>query len=176
MPLSPAWNVIASCSLPVSRNREGTPGSRPFYLRQLVRMDAGGRSATGGVANCNRSTAAPHYPELRGDWRVEDQAMTEEALRILASPSPSAYSRALAALRDDTQRWWQQQLGSAPEAYDEDQKPYGADAESLKRARRSRPHCNPLTPRYSTAPSASGSWQWARSHLQRRSAGRRRTA
>jgi hypothetical protein len=32
----------------------------------------------------------------------EDQTMTEEALRILADPSPSAYSRALAALRDDT--------------------------------------------------------------------------
>jgi hypothetical protein len=64
---------------------------------------------------------------------VEDQAMTEEALRILASPSPSAYSRALAALRDDTQRWWQQQLSSAPEDYDEEQEPYSADAESLKR-------------------------------------------
>ena len=64
---------------------------------------------------------------------VEDQAMTEEALKILASPSPSAYSRALAALRDDTQRWWQQQLSSAPEDYDEEQEPYSADAESLKR-------------------------------------------
>ena len=63
----------------------------------------------------------------------EDQAMTEEALRILASPSPSAYSRALAALRDDTQRWWQQQLSSAPEDYDEEHEPYSADAESLKR-------------------------------------------
>ena len=34
---------------------------------------------------------------------AEDRAMTEEALRILASPSPSAYSRALTALREDTQ-------------------------------------------------------------------------
>jgi hypothetical protein len=63
----------------------------------------------------------------------EDQTMTEEALRILADPSPSAYSRALAALRDDTQAWWQEQLSWAPEDYDEEQKPYSADAESLKR-------------------------------------------
>jgi hypothetical protein len=59
--------------------------------------------------------------------------MTEEALRILASPSPSAYSRALAALREDTRDWWQDQLSWAPEDYDEEQKPYRADAESLKR-------------------------------------------
>src|SRR5215469_3966510 len=41
--------------------------------------------------------------ENRADLE-KDQAMTEDALRILASPSPSAYSRALAALRDDTRR------------------------------------------------------------------------
>jgi hypothetical protein len=63
----------------------------------------------------------------------EDQAMTEEALRILANSSPSAYSRALAALRDDTQGWWQEQLSWGPDDYDEDQTPYRADAESLKR-------------------------------------------
>ena len=34
---------------------------------------------------------------------AEDRAMTEEALRILASPSSSDYSRALTALREDTQ-------------------------------------------------------------------------
>jgi hypothetical protein len=32
--------------------------------------------------------------------------MTKEALRILARPSAAAYSRALAALREDTQQWW----------------------------------------------------------------------
>ena len=64
---------------------------------------------------------------------VEDQAMTEEALGILASPSLSAYSRALAALRDDTQEWWQEQLSWEPDDYDDDQTPYRADAEGLKR-------------------------------------------
>ena len=62
----------------------------------------------------------------------DDEAMTEEALRILAKPSASAYSRALAALRDDTQAWWREQLSWAPEDYDEEQKPYSVDAESLK--------------------------------------------
>ena len=65
---------------------------------------------------------------------AEDRAMTEEALRILASPSisspsSSAYSRALTALREDTQGWWQDQL----EDYDEEQEPYSANAESLRR-------------------------------------------
>ena len=64
---------------------------------------------------------------------IEKRAMTEEALRILASSSSSAYSRALAALRDDTQGWWQEQLSWEPVGYDEDQTPYHADAENLKR-------------------------------------------
>lgn len=59
--------------------------------------------------------------------------MTEEALRILASPSSSAYLRALAALRDDTRRWWEEQLGWNTDGYEEDQIPYGAEAESLRR-------------------------------------------
>jgi hypothetical protein len=63
----------------------------------------------------------------------DDQAMTEEALRILASPSSSAYVRALAALRDDTQKWWEEQLSWNPDDYEEGQTPYGAEAESLRR-------------------------------------------
>jgi hypothetical protein len=62
-----------------------------------------------------------------------DQIMTEKALRILASPSSSAYSRALAALRDDSRAWWEEQLGWNADDYDEGQTPYGADAESLRR-------------------------------------------
>jgi hypothetical protein len=62
-----------------------------------------------------------------------DQAMTEEALRQLHSPSATSYSRALAALRDDTRTWWEEQLGWNADDYEEDQKPYGADAESLRR-------------------------------------------
>lgn len=64
---------------------------------------------------------------------VSDQGMTEEALRLVGGKSPSAYSRALAALREDTREWWENQLAWAPGDYDEDQMPYRADAESLKR-------------------------------------------
>lgn len=60
-----------------------------------------------------------------------DQAMTEKALRLLGSPSASAYSRALAALRDDTREWWAEQLTWEPDDYDQDQTPYSADAASL---------------------------------------------
>jgi hypothetical protein len=62
-----------------------------------------------------------------------DQAMTEEALRQLHSSSASAYSRALAALRDDTRTWWDEQLGWNADDYEDSQTPYGADAESLRR-------------------------------------------
>jgi hypothetical protein len=63
----------------------------------------------------------------------DDQAMTGEAFRILASPSSSAYSRALAALRDDTRAWWEEQLGRNADDYEEEQRPYSPDAESLRR-------------------------------------------
>jgi hypothetical protein len=39
----------------------------------------------------------------------------------------------LAALRDDTRAWREEQLGWNADDYEEDQKPYGADAESLRR-------------------------------------------
>jgi hypothetical protein len=62
-----------------------------------------------------------------------DQAMTEKALRLLDNPSASAYSRALADLGEGTREWWEEQLGWGSEDYDEDQTPYRADAENLKR-------------------------------------------
>ena len=62
-----------------------------------------------------------------------DQAMTEKALARLRRPLPTAYSRALAELRDDTRTWWEDQLAWEPDDYDEDETPYRADAESLRR-------------------------------------------
>jgi len=62
-----------------------------------------------------------------------DQAMTEKALRLLDNPSASAYSRALSELGEGTREWWEEQLSWGPEDYDEDQTPYRADAENLKR-------------------------------------------
>ena len=77
-------------------------------------------------------TTQEQTPEDRADLE-EDQAMTEKALRILTSPSSPAYTRALAVLRDDTRAWWEEQLGWNADDYDEDQTPYDADAESLRR-------------------------------------------
>ena len=62
-----------------------------------------------------------------------DQAMTNAALRLLEGKSPTAYSRALAALREDTREWWEEQLTWEADDYDEDENPYCADAASLKR-------------------------------------------
>jgi hypothetical protein len=58
--------------------------------------------------------------------------MTEEALRLLESKSPTAYTRALAGLREDAREWWEELLTWEPDDY-EDQTPYCADAASLKR-------------------------------------------
>ena len=55
--------------------------------------------------------------------------MAEQALHHLKNPSPPAYSRALAALSDDTRGCWEEQLGWKAH----DQKPYKADAENLRR-------------------------------------------
>jgi hypothetical protein len=49
-----------------------------------------------------------------------DRIMTEKALRILKSSSSSAYSRALAALRDDTQAWWEDQVGWDADDYEKE--------------------------------------------------------
>jgi hypothetical protein len=62
-----------------------------------------------------------------------DQAMTEKALDLLKRPSAAAYSRALAELSDDIRASWEMHLAQEPDDYDEDETPYGADAESLRR-------------------------------------------
>jgi hypothetical protein len=60
-----------------------------------------------------------------------DQTMTEDAMRLLWMPSPTAYARALACLREDTREWWEDQLNREPD--DCDATPFRADAESLAR-------------------------------------------
>jgi FAD/FMN-containing dehydrogenase len=94
-------------------------------------IDVAGDVEINAVDDAIRATEQ-QTPEDRADLE-DDQAMTEEALRILANPSPSAYSCALAALRDDTRTWWEEQLGWNADDYEEDQVPYAADAASLRR-------------------------------------------
>jgi hypothetical protein len=94
----------------------------------LVYIEDDGNWSTGDAIRATDEQTATELANLQAG-----QVMAEEAIRILASPSPSTYSRALAALRDDIRAWWQEQLSWAPEDYDEERKPYGADIESLKR-------------------------------------------
>jgi hypothetical protein len=84
-------------------------------------------SVSDAITATEEQTAA-HIADLEGD-----QAMTEEGLRLLEQKSPTAYSCALAALRDDTRAWWAEQLTWEAGDYEEDQTPYRADAESLRR-------------------------------------------
>jgi hypothetical protein len=86
------------------------------------------KECVGDAITATEEQTAADLADLEGD-----QAMSEEGLRLLEHKSPKAYSRALAALREDTRAWWEQQLTWKPDDYDEDQEPYRADAESLKR-------------------------------------------
>jgi hypothetical protein len=92
-----------------------------------VADDNNNHSVTDAIAATGEQTAADVT-----DIEI-DQAMTEEALRALETGSSTAYAHALAALREDTREWWAEQLNWEPDDYDENQTPYRADAENLKR-------------------------------------------
>jgi hypothetical protein len=62
-----------------------------------------------------------------------DQSMTENAIRLLETPSSEGYSGALAAVREDTREWWEEQLSWEREDYEEDEEPFRATAEDLLR-------------------------------------------
>ena len=137
-------HLVAELAGVIWRKRRLRLGENAAYHRALMRaadpyqhtakaalIDVASDVENSGVDDAIRTTEE-QTPADRADLE-EDQAMTEEALRILATPSSSAYSRALAALRDDTQGWWEEQLGCNADDYEEGEVPYGADAESLRR-------------------------------------------
>lgn len=95
----------------------------------LVHLD--GDVETNSVGEAIRATEEQTAADLAD--LESDQAMTEEALRLLDGKSSTGYSRALAELREDTREWWEEQLTREPDDYDEDETPYCADAASLKR-------------------------------------------
>jgi len=99
------------------------PRSRPQGLPGRVKIDSIGDA----IRATDEQTA-----EDRADAE-SDQAITERALGQLEISSPTAYSRALAELRDDTRAWWEEQLSWEPDDYGDDQTPYRADAEALRR-------------------------------------------
>src|SRR5215469_2448778 len=71
------------------------------HTAKAALIDVAGDFESG--CNADAIRASENQTAEEGADLEEDQAMTEAALRILASPSSSAYARALAALRDDTQ-------------------------------------------------------------------------
>ena len=63
----------------------------------------------------------------------DDEAMTRRALDLLGSRRNDAYEAALAALREDTQDWWADMLARDPDELEEDEEPFTADVEGLRR-------------------------------------------
>jgi len=63
----------------------------------------------------------------------EDEGMTRRALDLLSSRRNDAYEAALAALREDTRRWWADTLARDPYELDEGETPATADAAGLRR-------------------------------------------
>ena len=106
--------------------RRATDPARDTAKAALVYTEAGGDGSTDEAIRATDKQTEADLADLEAD-----QAMTEDALRILAKPS--GYSRSLGALREDTRVWWQDQLTWEPDDYDDDQTPYRADGESLER-------------------------------------------
>ena len=63
----------------------------------------------------------------------EDEGMTAKAVAILDAGKPKAYEQAVAALRADTREWWEDMISRDPEDFDEDEDPFTADSEGLRR-------------------------------------------
>jgi hypothetical protein len=57
-----------------------------------------------------------------------DEAMTRRALELLGSKRNDAYEAAVAALRDDTQGWWEDALARDPDELGEGEELATADA------------------------------------------------
>src|SRR5580693_3232941 len=97
--------------------------------RAVVHIDAADGSED--VAEAIRATAADTEDAVRD--MEEDEAMTRQALDRLNSRRNDPYEAATAALREDTQQWWADTLARDPAELEEDEEPYTADAEGLRR-------------------------------------------
>ena len=94
----------------------------------LVHLDTTGQSER--VVDAIRATA--ETDEDMADMEA-DEAMTRHALELLGSKRNDAYEAALAALREDTQAWWEDTLASDPDELGEGKEPATADVEGLRR-------------------------------------------
>jgi hypothetical protein len=97
--------------------------------RAVAHLDATDGSED--VAEAVRATSADTEDAVC-DMR-EDEAMTRQALDLLGSRRNDPYEAATAALREDTQQWWADTLARDPSELGEDEEPFTADAEGLRR-------------------------------------------
>jgi hypothetical protein len=102
---------------------EKTAGAALIHVAEPGKSDS-----VADAIRASEAETADDYADLESD-----RAMTEAAIRLLDSPSAEAYSRALAAVREDTREWWAEQLTWRREDYEEDEKPFRATAEDLLR-------------------------------------------
>jgi hypothetical protein len=94
----------------------------------LVHLDATEQSEC--VIDAIRATATDTKNDMRE--MQEDEAMTRRALDLLGSRRNNAYEAALAALREDTQAWWEDVLALGPDELEEEEAPATANAEGLR--------------------------------------------
>ena len=85
----------------------------------------------GGVGEAVRATQTDTEEDFR-DMEA-DKAMTGRALEALGSGRNDAYEFALSVVREDTREWWHQALRKHPDKFEEDEEPYTADPDSLRR-------------------------------------------
>ena len=82
------------------------------------------------VVDAIRRTAADTEEDTAD--MAADEAMTRRALKLLGSKRNDAYEAALAALREDTQDWWEGVLARDPDELGEGEEATAADAEGLR--------------------------------------------
>lgn len=98
------------------RGLDGTLGSyRETVKVALVHLDDAGQSER--VVDAIRATATDTEEEMANT--EADEAMTRHALELLGTKRNDAYEAALAALREDTQKWWTDMLVRNPDELDE---------------------------------------------------------
>jgi hypothetical protein len=114
-------------------HRRGLDGTLALYRETvkaaLVHLDTTGQSER--VIDAIRASAADTEDDMADV--AADEAMTRRALELLGSKRNDAYEAAVAALRDDTQGWWEDVLARDPGELGEGEEPATADAEGLRR-------------------------------------------
>jgi hypothetical protein len=105
------------------RSGRRSPATSHGSRHRLVHLDADGQSER--VVDAIRATAADTEKDIAD--MTANEAMTRRALDLLGSKRNDAYEAHLAALRDDTQGWWNDELARAPDELGECEDPVTAD-------------------------------------------------